>query len=72
MATVQQTADLPDLIARLTNVPLAGDFLKPKSITGGCLCGGVRYQVDFPPDHDFRKAVRSPRWAPLILDLDLG
>lgn len=25
----------------------------PKTITGGCLCGSVRYRVNFPKDHDF-------------------
>ncbi|KAM7200623.1 putative glutathione-dependent formaldehyde-activating enzyme [Rhypophila sp. PSN 637] len=34
-------------------------FPTPKSITGGCLCGGIRYKVDFPPDHDFKKASGS-------------
>ncbi|KAM7185319.1 hypothetical protein V8F20_011852 [Naviculisporaceae sp. PSN 640] len=34
-------------------------FPTPKSITGGCLCGGIRYQVDFPPDHDFKKSSGS-------------
>ncbi|RFU27449.1 hypothetical protein B7463_g8908, partial [Scytalidium lignicola] len=27
------------------------------TITGGCLCGGVRYQVDFAPDHDWQKGL---------------
>ncbi|OAA42764.1 Mss4-like protein [Metarhizium rileyi] len=26
---------------------------KPKAITGGCLCEGVRYKITFPPDHNF-------------------
>ncbi|KAK4213294.1 Mss4-like protein [Rhypophila decipiens] len=34
-------------------------FPTPKSITGGCLCGGIRYKVDFPVDHDFKKASGS-------------
>ncbi|KAJ7354399.1 Mss4-like protein [Mycena albidolilacea] len=29
---------------------------KPKSITGGCNCGGVRYRVDFATDHDWKRA----------------
>ena len=60
MATVEQTADLPDLISKMTNVPSTGDFPKPKSITGGCLCGGVKYRVDFPDGHDFRSQARLP------------
>ncbi|KAJ6531249.1 Mss4-like protein [Mycena capillaripes] len=28
----------------------------PKTATGGCLCGGVRYQIDFAPDHDWKQA----------------
>ncbi|KAK4189507.1 Mss4-like protein [Podospora australis] len=29
-------------------------FPTPKTITGGCLCGSIRYRVDFPPDHNFQ------------------
>ncbi|KAL8281607.1 hypothetical protein RB600_005167 [Gaeumannomyces tritici] len=29
------------------------DFPKPKFVTGGCLCGALRYRADFPPTHDF-------------------
>ncbi|KAL2758809.1 hypothetical protein ACRALDRAFT_1061905 [Sodiomyces alcalophilus JCM 7366] len=25
----------------------------PKSITGGCLCGSIRYKITYPDDHDF-------------------
>ena len=40
----------------------AADFnsvAKPEFITGGCLCGSIRYRVDFPKDHDFEKSVRD-------------
>lgn len=30
---------------------------KPKRVTGGCLCGAVRYRLEFPEDHDFTKNV---------------
>lgn len=30
---------------------------KPKHVTGGCLCGAVRYRLDFPQGHDFTKNV---------------
>ncbi|KAH8676966.1 Mss4-like protein [Ilyonectria robusta] len=26
----------------------------PESITGGCLCGAIRYTITFPPDHPFK------------------
>lgn len=38
----------------MTFVP---DFAKPKTMTGGCLCGAVRYRVDFPDGHDFWERV---------------
>ncbi|KAH7119282.1 glutathione-dependent formaldehyde-activating GFA [Dactylonectria macrodidyma] len=25
----------------------------PKTITGGCLCSSLRYEITFPPSHDF-------------------
>ncbi|KAJ6497151.1 Mss4-like protein [Mycena vitilis] len=28
----------------------------PERATGGCLCGGVRYRIDFAPDHDWKRA----------------
>ncbi|KAI0602620.1 glutathione-dependent formaldehyde-activating GFA [Biscogniauxia sp. FL1348] len=39
--------------------PTTENFPKPKSITGGCLCGSIRYRVDFPPDHDFIQSSAS-------------
>lgn len=36
------------------------DFPKPKFITGGCLCGALRYRADFAPTHDFRESVSRP------------
>jgi len=27
----------------------------PQTVTGGCLCGGIRYQIDFSPDHDWKR-----------------
>lgn len=55
--------------SRLTGdrqLPVRGKFLMsqmltPKAVTGGCLCGGVRFQVDFAPDHDWQKGVSSPK-----------
>ncbi|KAF1810553.1 hypothetical protein P152DRAFT_420420 [Eremomyces bilateralis CBS 781.70] len=32
------------------------DFPKPTYITGSCLCGALKYRIDFPKDHDFDKA----------------
>lgn len=34
---------------------------KPPRVTGGCLCGSVRYRVDFPHDFDFVKNVSKLR-----------
>ncbi|RDL42140.1 Uncharacterized protein BP5553_02119 [Venustampulla echinocandica] len=28
---------------------------KPKTITGGCLCEGVRFRIDFSEDHDWKR-----------------
>lgn len=47
---------------------------KPKHVTGGCLCGAVRYRLNFPQDHDFTKNVskvsllhaRAKSWAQLL------
>lgn len=47
---------------------------KPKHVTGGCLCGAVRYRLDFPHDHDFTKNVskvsllraRAQSWAQVL------
>ncbi|KAI1212696.1 glutathione-dependent formaldehyde-activating GFA [Annulohypoxylon truncatum] len=39
--------------------PTPIDFPKPTSITGGCLCGAIRYKVDFPSDHDFLNLSRT-------------
>ncbi|XDG07663.1 hypothetical protein ABKA04_007278 [Annulohypoxylon sp. FPYF3050] len=39
--------------------PTPVDFKKPTSITGGCLCGAIKYKVDFPNDHDFLKSSGS-------------
>ena len=33
----------------------------PKTISGGCLCGGVRYKIDFAVDHDWKSGVSFPR-----------
>ncbi|KAJ7491163.1 Mss4-like protein [Mycena latifolia] len=29
---------------------------KPSMVTGGCLCEGVRYRIDFAPEHDWKRA----------------
>lgn len=31
----------------------------PKAIEGGCLCGGIRYKIDFADDHDWKTAVST-------------
>ncbi|OIW31659.1 hypothetical protein CONLIGDRAFT_553357, partial [Coniochaeta ligniaria NRRL 30616] len=31
-------------------------FPVPKFVEGGCLCGSLRYRIDFPEDHDFKKS----------------
>ncbi|KAJ7700246.1 hypothetical protein B0H14DRAFT_3034301 [Mycena olivaceomarginata] len=36
---------------------------KPETITGGCNCEGVRYRVDFSPNHDWERGVRVPSLA---------
>ncbi|OAR01902.1 hypothetical protein LLEC1_06512 [Akanthomyces lecanii] len=27
----------------------------PTSVSGGCLCNGIRYTITFPPGHDFQR-----------------
>ncbi|PMD48999.1 hypothetical protein L207DRAFT_627631 [Hyaloscypha variabilis F] len=29
--------------------------ITPQKITGGCLCGGVRYEINFKPEHDWKR-----------------
>ncbi|KAJ7771544.1 Mss4-like protein [Mycena metata] len=29
--------------------------MHPKFATGGCVCGGVRYRIDFAPEHDWKR-----------------
>ncbi|OAA55626.1 Mss4-like protein [Cordyceps fumosorosea ARSEF 2679] len=31
----------------------------PTTVSGGCLCEGVRYTITFPPDHDFLRAAST-------------
>lgn len=38
-------------------MPSIEELPKPARVTGGCLCGAVRYRVDFPRDYDFAKNV---------------
>ena len=35
----------------------------PKSVTGGCLCGGIRYQIDFAVDHDCKSGVSPTNFS---------
>ena len=39
----------------------------PKMITGGCLCGGVRYEINFSPEHDWKRGVYSLPCNPFLL-----
>lgn len=45
----------------MSNQPTSGTtelpWIEPKFIDGGCLCGAVRYHIDFPAGHDFRRCV---------------
>ncbi|ETS79486.1 hypothetical protein PFICI_09339 [Pestalotiopsis fici W106-1] len=34
----------------------AENFPRPKYVEGGCLCGSLRYRVEFSNDHDFSKS----------------
>lgn len=38
----------------------------PKKITGGCLCGEVRYSITFPEGHNFYESVSLPPWLNLL------
>ncbi|KAK8102699.1 hypothetical protein PG984_015845 [Apiospora sp. TS-2023a] len=48
---------IPLTAARVATIHEA--FRKPQTITGGCLCGAVRYNVEFNKDHDFLKSSNS-------------
>ncbi|KAI3320809.1 glutathione-dependent formaldehyde-activating enzyme [Xylariaceae sp. AK1471] len=39
--------------------PTVDSFPRPKYVTGGCLCGSIRYRVDFPENHDFLRSSGS-------------
>ncbi|OTB03953.1 hypothetical protein M426DRAFT_59427 [Hypoxylon sp. CI-4A] len=39
--------------------PTLGNFPKPEFITGGCLCGSIRYKVKFEDGHDFLESSGS-------------
>ncbi|KAL6893250.1 Mss4-like protein [Trichoderma evansii] len=38
---------------------MAASSEKPETITGGCLCGSVRYIVTFPPNHNFANSTTT-------------
>ncbi|KAI0138061.1 glutathione-dependent formaldehyde-activating GFA [Hypoxylon sp. NC0597] len=39
----------------MSGAPSVDNFPKPTSVTGGCLCGSIRYRAEFPENHDFLK-----------------
>lgn len=39
----------------------------PKKVTGGCLCGIVRYEINFSPEHDWQRGVNSLPCKPFPL-----
>jgi len=42
----------------------------PSKITGGCLCGSLKYEAHFPSNHDFKDNVRLPSPPPPLYFLD--
>ena len=43
----------------------------PRRIKGGCLCKSIRYEVIFPPDHNFGKSVRYSYQPPPTYPTDI-
>lgn len=39
----------------------------PKTITGGCLCGGVRYEINFSLEHDWKRGVSFSPFRGVLL-----
>ena len=39
--------------------PKQASMMAPTTISGGCLCEGVRYTITFPADHDFTAQVNN-------------
>lgn len=48
------------ITASSSNMTSMPDLPKPKTITGGCLCGAIRYRVNFPNGHDLAEDVSAP------------
>jgi hypothetical protein len=42
----------------------------PEIATGGCLCGGVRYRIDFATDHDWKRAVCSSNYRDFLFETE--
>lgn len=61
-------------MSSIEKLPEVAPLPTPARVTGGCLCGAIRYRLDFPLGYDFTKnvsefspsRVRANSWVHLL------
>lgn len=64
--SLKRTTQIHHLPRRMSSIE---EPPKPLLVTGGCLCGAIRYRVDFPHGHDFAENVSKSCKTSLIIPL---